>query len=101
MSEKNNYKKYVQPLRNAWGLDSSLIDKKQTRLLESLLRKTHVPYIGLDIQLHGCVKDPEELIQDLHQWLKNKLNPDYESDIQVEISESSGWTKDKNFEKSK
>ena len=35
-----------------------------------------VPYLELEIQLHGCVFRPEAFIQDLNYWLKNRLAPD-------------------------
>ena len=54
-------------------------------------RMDSVPYIRLEIQLHGCVEKPEEFSQELRRWLISRLEPDYDSDIEVEIIESAGW----------
>lgn len=45
-------------------------------------RQAVIPYVGLNVSLHRCVKDPKTLMQEMQLWLEDKLNPDYDSDRQ-------------------
>lgn len=56
--------------------------------MSELKRKNCIAYIGLDIQLHGCVENSKVFLGKLQQWLHAELNPDFESDIDVEITET-------------
>lgn len=46
-------------------------------------------YLGIFIQLHGCFEDPDTLVKEIREWLVNKLRPEFESDIDVTMEESS------------
>lgn len=43
-------------------------------------------FVELTIQLHSCVEDEEKLVKDLKKFLIEKLNPDYELNIDIEIN---------------
>ncbi len=43
------------------------------------------PYLELELQLHSCIKDPEEFIRELNDWLHDKLNPQYSTDITMDV----------------
>jgi len=53
-----------------------------------LKRGNCISYIGLCVQLHGCVENSDEFLGKLRQWLQSELNPDFKSDIDIEITES-------------
>ncbi|RDJ35122.1 MAG: hypothetical protein DWQ19_09820 [Crenarchaeota archaeon] len=59
--------------------------------MAKLLREESIPYVKYSVHLHGCIKEPNQIAQKIQSWLKNQLNPDYDSDIEVEIDESAGW----------
>jgi len=52
-----------------------------------------IPYIEFLVALHGCVEDDkvEDIKKELKAWLREKLKPDYDSDIDVELASSAGW----------
>ena len=86
--------KYIKPLRNAFGIseEPNETEQKQARLVESIMSRSEcIPYIEFSIQLHGCVKDPKSLMLELQQWLKTKLDPDNESDDEIDLIRSAGW----------
>jgi hypothetical protein len=45
-------------------------------------------FVGLSLQLSGCVEDPETFMVELRAWCLDKLDPDFESDIVIELEES-------------
>ena len=53
--------------------------------MPELRRKTCVSYVELSVQLNGCVTDVDVFADELRQWLKTKLTPDFDDDIVVEI----------------
>ncbi len=53
-------------------------------------RENCVAYIGLSVELHGCVENSFEFLGRLRRWLESELDPDYVSDIDIEITESTG-----------
>jgi hypothetical protein len=53
------------------------------------MKENKISYIELSIQLHGCVEKNKEqiLISEINTFLREKLNPDFASDIEVSIEE--------------
>ncbi len=49
-----------------------------------------VPYVVYSVSLHGCVDDPRSFATELRAWLMNRLDPDFESDLEVELEERAG-----------
>ncbi len=48
-------------------------------------RPNKISYIEYDIQLLSCVDDPEAFKAELMGWMKERLNPDIDSDIVIDI----------------
>ena len=40
-------------------------------------------FVGVEIQLHGCVDDPDKLLLDLRGWLESRFEVDYDDDIEL------------------
>jgi hypothetical protein len=55
-------------------------------------RDNNIPYVGIEVQLHSCIPNKKDsvnnLISELKNWLEEKLAPEYESDIMVDSIES-------------
>lgn len=45
-------------------------------------------YVQLTIELHSCVAEPEHLAIGLEELLRDKFDTDFDSDIEVFISET-------------
>jgi hypothetical protein len=45
-------------------------------------------FVELTVQLHSCVEKPEQLALELEELLRSELAIDYDSDIEVYISET-------------
>lgn len=55
----------------------------------------YIPYIKISLQLDSCIKntylDPFNFKNKLKSYLIEKLDPDFNSDIELDIEESAGW----------
>lgn len=54
-------------------------------------RNDNIAYVGLEIQLHGCIRDKnhlDKIIERLKLYLNGLLSPDYGSDIVIDLKES-------------
>jgi hypothetical protein len=51
-------------------------------------RRTCISYVGLSLQLYDCVKDLDTFTADLREWCLQRLQPDFNSDIYIELVES-------------
>jgi hypothetical protein len=45
-------------------------------------------FVQLTIELHSCIEEPEHLAMELERLLRDKLDSDFDSDIEVYISET-------------
>lgn len=57
-------------------------------------RDSCLPYLSLQIDLHGCVEEDniKEFIDNLENYIKQQQMPDFNSDVDIFIYESVGMT---------